>query len=336
MCIFIHFVYSRIFLSKSFDIWNIMSIIESIKLLEMHFYVDVGFVRKHGFRRQSDEQEIAQRHLSRTQRCCALDLPLSRETANIVANEMKDWAVEKGVTHFTHWFQPLTGITAEKHDSFIAPTKNGGVIMELSGKELIKGEPDASSFPSGGLRSTFEARGYTAWDPTSYAFIKDGILCIPTAFCSYNGDALDKKTPLLRSMEAINRQGTRLLAILGKKTERINVSVGPEQEYFLIDTAMYEKRKDLFYTGRTLFGARPPKGQELSDHYFGAIKPRVVKYMKELDEELWKLGILAKTKHNEVAPAQHEFAPIFTTVNVATDQNQLTMEIMKKVAASTI
>ena len=266
-------------------------------------------------------------------RCCALDLPLSRETANIVANEMKDWAVEKGVTHFTHWFQPLTGITAEKHDSFIAPTKNGGVIMELSGKELIKGEPDASSFPSGGLRSTFEARGYTAWDPTSYAFIKDGILCIPTAFCSYNGDALDKKTPLLRSMEAINRQGTRLLAILGKKTERINVSVGPEQEYFLIDTAMYEKRKDLFYTGRTLFGARPPKGQELSDHYFGAIKPRVVKYMKELDEELWKLGILAKTKHNEVAPAQHEFAPIFTTVNVATDQNQLTMEIMKKVAA---
>ena len=265
-------------------------------------------------------------------RCCALDLPLSRETANIVANEMKDWAVEKGVTHFTHWFQPLTGITAEKHDSFIAPTKNGGVIMELSGKELIKGEPDASSFPSGGLRSTFEARGYTAWDPTSYAFIKDGILCIPTAFCSYNGDALDKKTPLLRSMEAINKQGTRLLSILGKKTERINVSVGPEQEYFLIDTAMYEKRKDLFYTGRTLFGARPPKGQELSDHYFGAIKPRVVKYMKELDEELWKLGILAKTKHNEVAPCQHELAPIFDTTNVAIDHNLLTMEMMKKIA----
>lgn len=266
-------------------------------------------------------------------RCCALDLPLSRDMANIIANEMKEWAVEKGVTHFTHWFQPLTGITAEKHDSFIAPTKDGGVIMELSGKELIKGEPDASSFPSGGLRSTFEARGYTAWDPTSYAFIKDGILCIPTAFCSYNGDALDKKTPLLRSMEAINKQGLRLLSILGKKAERINVNVGPEQEYFLIDTAVYEKRKDLFYTGRTLFGARPPKGQELSDHYFGAIKPRVVKYMKELDEELWKLGILAKTKHNEVAPAQHEFAPIFTTVNVATDQNQLTMEIMKKVAS---
>lgn len=266
-------------------------------------------------------------------RCCALDLPLSRETANVIANEMKEWAVEKGVTHFTHWFQPLTGITAEKHDSFISPTKDGGVLMELSGKELIKGEPDASSFPSGGLRSTFEARGYTAWDPTSYAFIKDGILCIPTAFCSYNGHALDKKTPLLRSMEEISKQGVRLLSILGKKAERINVSVGPEQEYFLVDTTLYEKRKDLFYTGRTLFGARPPKGQELSDHYFGAIKPRVVKYMKELDEELWKLGILAKTKHNEVAPGQHEFAPIYTTVNIATDQNQLTMEIMKKVAS---
>ena len=266
-------------------------------------------------------------------RCCALDLPLSRETANVIANEMKEWAVEKGVTHFTHWFQPLTGITAEKHDSFISPTKDGGVLMELSGKELIKGEPDASSFPNGGLRSTFEARGYTAWDPTSYAFIKNGILCIPTAFCSYNGHALDKKTPLLRSMEEISKQGVRLLSILGKKAERINVSVGPEQEYFLVDTALYEKRKDLFYTGRTLFGARPPKGQELSDHYFGAIKPRVVKYMKELDEELWKLGILAKTKHNEVAPGQHEFAPIYTTVNIATDQNQLTMEIMKKVAS---
>lgn len=266
-------------------------------------------------------------------RCCALDLPLSRETANVIANEMKEWAVEKGVTHFTHWFQPLTGITAEKHDSFISPTKDGGVLMELSGKELIKGEPDASSFPNGGLRSTFEARGYTAWDPTSYAFIKDGILCIPTAFCSYNGHALDKKTPLLRSMEEISKQGVRLLSILGKKAERINVSVGPEQEYFLVDTALYEKRKDLFYAGRTLFGARPPKGQELSDHYFGAIKPRVVKYMKELDEELWKLGILAKTKHNEVAPGQHEFAPIYTTVNIATDQNQLTMEIMKKVAS---
>lgn len=265
--------------------------------------------------------------------CCANDLPLSLDVANVIANEMKEWAVEKGVTHFTHWFQPMTGITAEKHDSFICPTKSGDVIMELSGKELIKGEPDASSFPSGGLRSTFEARGYTAWDPTSHAFIKDGILCIPTAFCSYNGDALDKKTPLLRSMEAVNKQGVRLLRLFGRKTERLNATVGPEQEYFLIDTAIFEKRKDLFYTGRTLFGARPPKGQELEDHYFGAIKPRVVKYMKELDEELWKLGILAKTKHNEVAPAQHEFAPIFTTVSVASDQNQLTMEIMKKVAA---
>ncbi|MCM1306816.1 MAG: glutamine synthetase III [Bacteroides sp.] len=266
-------------------------------------------------------------------RCCALDLPLPLEVANVIANEMKEWAIEKGVTHFTHWFQPMTGITAEKHDSFITPTKDGKVIMELRGKELIKGEPDASSFPNGGLRSTFEARGYTAWDPTSYAFIKDGILCIPTAFCSYNGDALDKKTPLLRSMEAINKQGVRLLRLFGRKTERLNVTVGSEQEYFLIDTSIYEKRKDLFYTGRTLFGARPPKGQELDDHYFGAIKPRVVKYMKELDEELWKLGILAKTKHNEVAPAQHEFAPIYTEVNVASDQNQLTMEMMKKVAA---
>ncbi len=266
-------------------------------------------------------------------RCCASDLPLSLDVANVIANAMKDWAVEKGVTHFTHWFQPMTGITAEKHDSFISPTADGGVIMELSGKELIKGEPDASSFPNGGLRSTFEARGYTAWDPTSNAFIKDGILCIPTAFCSYNGDALDKKTPLLRSMEAVNKQGVRLLRLFGRKTERLNVTVGPEQEYFLIDTEAFKKRKDLFYTGRTLFGARPPKGQELEDHYFGAIKPRVVRYMKELDEELWKVGILAKTKHNEVAPAQHEFAPIFTTVNVASDQNQLTMEIMKKVAA---
>ena len=266
-------------------------------------------------------------------RCTANDLPLSLEVANVIANAMKDWAIEKGVTHFTHWFQPMTGITAEKHDSFISPTKTGEVIMELKGKELIKGEPDASSFPNGGLRSTFEARGYTAWDPTSYAFIKDGILCIPTAFCSYNGDALDKKTPLLRSMEAINKQGVRLLRLFGRKTERLNVTVGSEQEYFLIDTSAYEKRKDLFYTGRTLFGARPPKGQELDDHYFGAIKPRVVKYMKELDEELWKLGILAKTKHNEVAPAQHEFAPIFTEVNVACDQNQLTMEMMKKVAS---
>ena len=266
-------------------------------------------------------------------RCISEDLPLDLDTANVIANAMKEWAVDKGVTHFTHWFQPLTGITAEKHDSFISPAKGGGVIMEFSGKEPIKGEPDASSFPSGGLRATFEARGYTAWDPTSYAFIKDGILCIPTAFCSYNGESLDKKTPLLRSMEVLNREGLRLLHLFGRKTERLSAMVGPEQEYFLVDTSVFEKRKDLFLTGRTLFGAKPPKGQELNDHYFGAIKPRVVAYMKELDEELWKLGILAKTKHNEVAPAQHELAPIYTTVNVAVDQNQLTMETMKKVAA---
>ena len=265
-------------------------------------------------------------------RCCADNKPLPLEIANVIATTMKDWAIEKGVTHFTHWFQPMTGITAEKHDSFIAPTANGGVIMEFNGKELIKGEPDASSFPSGGLRATFEARGYTAWDPTSYAFIKDGVLCIPTAFCSYTGEALDKKTPLLRSMEAIDKQTTRLLKILGRKTEHVYPCVGPEQEYFLIDNSVFEKRKDLQYTGRTLFGARPPKGQELDDHYFGAITPRVVKYMKDLDEELWRLGIFAKTKHNEVAPAQHELAPIFTTTNIACDHNQLTMEIMKKVA----
>ncbi len=265
--------------------------------------------------------------------CCAEDRPLSLQTANTIANAMKEWAIEKGVTHFTHWFQPMTGITAEKHDSFISPTRDGGVIMEFSGKELIKGEPDASSFPSGGLRATFEARGYTAWDPTSYAFIKDGILCIPTAFCSYNGDALDKKTPLLRSMEAINREGTRFLRLFGKKTDRVNVNIGAEQEYFLVDSKVFEKRRDLFYTGRTLFGANPPKGQELDDHYFGPIKPRIVAYMKELDEELWRLGILAKTKHNEAAPAQHELAPIFTSANIATDHNQLTMEIMKKVAS---
>lgn len=265
-------------------------------------------------------------------KCCAEGRALTLEMANIIATAMKDWAIEKGVTHFTHWFQPMTGITAEKHDSFIAPTANGGVIMEFSGKELFKGEPDASSFPSGGLRATFEARGYTAWDPTSYAFIKDGILCIPTAFCSYNGEALDKKTPLLRSMEAVDKEATRLLRILGRKTEHVYSNVGPEQEYFLIDKEVFNKRKDLIYTGRTLFGARPPKGQELDDHYFGAITPRVVKYMKELDEELWKLGILAKTKHNEVAPSQHELAPIYTTTNVGTDHNQLTMEMMKKVA----
>jgi glutamine synthetase len=265
--------------------------------------------------------------------CCVQDKTLPLETANVIANAMKNWAIEKGVTHFTHWFQPLTGITAEKHDSFISPTQSGGVIMEFSGKELIKGEPDASSFPSGGLRATFEARGYTAWDPTSFAFIKDGILCIPTAFCSYNGAALDKKTPLLRSMQAINREATRLLHLFGRRTQRVDATVGPEQEYFLIDTEIFNKRVDLIFTGRTLFGARPPKGQELEDHYFGSIKPRVAAFMKELDEELWKVGVLAKTKHNEVAPAQHELAPIFTTVNVATDQNQLTMEFMKKLAA---
>ncbi len=259
--------------------------------------------------------------------------PLNSQVANVVANAMKEWALEKGATHYTHWFQPMTGITAEKHDSFICPVENGRVMMEFSGKELIKGEPDASSFPSGGLRATFEARGYTAWDPTSDAFIKDGTLCIPTAFCSYGGEALDKKTPLLRSMSALNKQVMRILKLFGTPASRIHTTVGPEQEYFLIDEAMYKKRKDLVYTGRTLFGAKPPKGQELEDHYFGVIKPRVSAYMKDLDEELWKLGILAKTKHNEAAPAQHELAPIFTTGNVATDDNQLTMEIMKKVAA---
>ncbi len=253
--------------------------------------------------------------------------------ANVVANAMKDWAIEKGATHYTHWFQPMTGITAEKHDSFISPTSDGKIIMEFSGKELIKGEPDASSFPSGGLRATFEARGYTAWDATSYAFIKDGVLCIPTAFCSYMGESLDKKTPLLRSMETINRQALRILKLFGNTdVTHINTTVGPEQEYFLVDKDLFDKRKDLIYTGRTLFGARPPKGQELDDHYFGTIKSRVAAFMKELNDELWKLGILAKTEHNEVAPAQHELAPIFTTTNIAADHNQLTMEIMQKVA----
>ena len=259
---------------------------------------------------------------------------LDLSVANAVAAAMKDWAVENGATHFTHWFQPLTGVTAEKHDSFITPAPDGRVIMEFSGKELIKGEPDASSFPSGGLRATFEARGYTAWDPTSYAFIKGKTLCIPTAFCSYGGEALDKKTPLLRSMEALNKQSLRILKLFGHdNVKRVCACVGPEQEYFLVDKAMYDKRKDLIYTGRTLFGAKPPKGQELDDHYFGTIKPRVAAFMDDLNTELWKLGILAKTEHNEVAPAQHELAPIYTTTNIATDQNQLTMEIMQKVAA---
>ena len=254
--------------------------------------------------------------------------------ADAVASAMRDWAVAKGATHFTHWFQPLTGITAEKHDSFIAPSPDGGVIMEFSGKELIKGEPDASSFPSGGLRATFEARGYTAWDPTSYAFIKGKTLCIPTAFCSYGGHALDKKTPLLRSMEALNRQALRVLRLFGNDTvKRVVSSVGPEQEYFLITKEMYDARPDLRFCGRTLFGSKPPKGQEMDDHYFGAIKPKVAAFMEELNEELWKLGIMAKTEHNEVAPAQHELAPIYTTTNLATDQNQLTMEMMQKVAA---
>ena len=259
---------------------------------------------------------------------------LDASVANAVAAAMKDWAVANGATHYTHWFQPLTGITAEKHDSFISPAPDGGVIMDFSGKELIKGEPDASSFPSGGLRATFEARGYTAWDPTSYAFIKGKTLCIPTAFCSYGGEALDKKTPLLRSMEALNRQAMRILKLFGNTDVKcVRTSVGPEQEYFLIPKELYEKRKDLIYTGRTLFGAKPPKGQEMDDHYFGVIKPRVAAYMEDLNRELWKLGILAKTEHNEVAPAQHELAPIYTTTNIATDHNQLTMEIMQKVAA---
>lgn len=259
---------------------------------------------------------------------------LDPSVANVVANAMKDWALEKGATHFTHWFQPLTGVTAEKHDSFISPAPEGKIIMEFSGKELVQGEPDASSFPSGGLRATFEARGYTAWDPTSYAFIKDGTLCIPTAFCSYTGEALDKKTPLLRSMQAINKQALRVLHLFGNKdVSSVKTTVGPEQEYFLVDKSVYDKREDLILTGRTLFGAKAPKGQELEDHYFGMIKPRVQAFMKDLNNELWKLGILAKTEHNEVAPAQHELAPIFTTTNLACDHNQLTMEVMRKVAS---
>ena len=258
--------------------------------------------------------------------------PLNGDIANVVANTMKEWAMEKGATHYTHWFQPMTGMTAEKHDSFISPEPGGAVIMEFSGKELIKGEPDASSFPSGGLRSTFEARGYTAWDPTSYAFVKDGVLCIPTAFCSYSGEALDQKTPLLKSMELLNKEALRILRIFGTKGKRVLTTVGPEQEYFLIDKSVYEARPDLMNCGRTLFGARPAKGQELSDHYFGALKTRVTAFMHDLNEELWKLGINAKTEHNEVAPAQHELAPVFATTNIAVDHNQLTMELMKKVA----
>ncbi len=258
---------------------------------------------------------------------------LDLSVANAVAAAMKDWALEHGATHFTHWFQPMTGITAEKHDSFISPDRSGGVMMDFSGKELVRGEPDASSFPSGGLRATFEARGYTAWDATSFAFIKDGVLCIPTAFCSYSGDALDQKTPLLRSMEAINRQAMRVLKLFGNDdVTSVKTTVGPEQEYFLVDKNVFNERKDLLYTGRTLFGAKPPKGQEMEDHYFGVLKPRVQAFMKDLDEELWRLGVLAKTEHNEAAPAQHELAPIYTTTNIAADHNQLTMEIMQRLA----
>jgi len=258
---------------------------------------------------------------------------LNIEVANVVATAMKDWATSLGATHYTHWFQPMTGITAEKHDSFISPTSDGKVILEFSGKELVKGEPDASSFPSGGLRTTFEARGYTAWDPTSYAFVKGTTLCIPTAFCSYDGKALDKRTPLLRSMEALNRQALRILRLFGQNDVKcVKAYVGAEQEYFLIDENMYKKRKDLKFTGRTLFGAKSPKGQELDDHYFRSIKPRVAAFMKDLNEELWKLGVLAKTEHNEVAPSQHEIAPLFTVVNIATDHNQIIMEILQHVA----
>ena len=286
------------------------------------------------FGEQQMQQRLPADIYQKWQQCLAQGTPLDRSTAGEIANAMKDWALEKGATHYTHWFQPMTGFTAEKHDSFITRDGKDGVVMELSAKELSKGEADASSFPSGGLRATFEARGYTAWDPTSYAFIKGKTLCIPTAFCSYGGEALDKKTPLLRSMEALNIQALRILKLFGNDSvKRVLPSAGAEQEYFLIDKDMYDKRHDLIYTGRTLFGAKPPKGQELDDHYFGAIKPRVAAYMEELNRELWKLGILAKTEHNEVAPAQHELAPIYTTTNIATDQNQLTMEIMQKVAA---
>ena len=285
------------------------------------------------FNEAAMEQYVAAEAVAAWRRCLEQDQPLTLEVANEIAAGMKQWALEHGATHFTHWFQPLTGVTAEKHDSFISPVPGGKITMEFSGKELVRGEPDASSFPSGGLRATFEARGYSAWDPTSFAFIKDGSLCIPTVFCSYGGDALDKKTPLLRSMEAVSREAVRILRLFGdEQTHRVTPQVGAEQEYFLIDKALYEKREDLKFCGRTLFGAKPPKGQELDDHYFGAIRPRVAAYMQDLDRELWKLGVLSKTKHNEVAPSQHEMAPIYCDCNAANDQNQLTMEVMKKVA----
>ena len=285
------------------------------------------------FNEAAMEQYVAAGAVAAWRQCLENDRPLTLEVANEIAAGMKQWALEHGATHFTHWFQPLNGVTAEKHDSFISPVPGGKITMEFSGKELVRGEPDASSFPSGGLRATFEARGYSAWDPTSFAFIKDGSLCIPTVFCSYGGDALDKKTPLLRSMEAVSREAVRILRLFGdEQTHRVTPQVGAEQEYFLIDKALYEKREDLKFCGRTLFGAKPPKGQELDDHYFGAIRPRVAEYMQDLDRELWKLGVLSKTKHNEVAPSQHEMAPIYCDCNAANDQNQLTMEVMKKVA----
>ena len=285
------------------------------------------------FNEAAMEQYVAAEAVAAWRQCLEQDQPLTLEVANEIAAGMKQWALEHGATHFTHWFQPLNGVTAEKHDSFISPVPGGKITMEFSGKELVRGEPDASSFPSGGLRATFEARGYSAWDPTSFAFIKDGSLCIPTVFCSYGGDALDKKTLLLRSMEAVSREAVRILRLFGdEQTHRVTPQVGAEQEYFLIDKALYEKREDLKFCGRTLFGAKPPKGQELDDHYFGAIRPRVAAYMQDLDRELWKLGVLSKTKHNEVAPSQHEMAPIYCDCNAANDQNQLTMEVMKKVA----
>ena len=285
------------------------------------------------FNEDTMRQRLSSASYAAWKRCITEGTSLDLSIANEIAEAMKQWATEKGCTHFTHWFQPMTGVTAEKHDAFIAPDGRGKIMMEFSGKELVRGESDASSFPSGGLRATFEARGYTAWDPTSYAFIKDNVLCIPTAFCSYGGEALDKKTPLLRSMEAINRQGMRVLKLFGNtEVTSVKTTVGPEQEYFLVDKNVYEKRKDLVYTGRTLFGAKPPKGQELDDHYFGTIKPRVAAFMKALDQELWRLGVMAKTEHNEAAPAQHELAPVFTTANIAADHNQLTMELMQKLA----
>ena len=285
------------------------------------------------FNEAAMEQYVAAEAVAAWRQCLEQDQPLTLEVANEIAAGMKQWALEHGATHFTHWFQPLNGVTAEKHDSFISPVPGGKITMEFSGREPARGEPDASSFPSGGLRATFEARGYSAWDPTSFAFIKDGSLCIPTVFCSYGGDALDKKTPLLRSMEAVSREAVRILRLFGdEQTHRVTPQVGAEQEYFLIDKALYEKREDLKFCGRTLFGAKPPKGQELDDHYFGAIRPRVAAYMQDLDRELWKLGVLSKTKHNEVAPSQHEMAPIYCDCNAANDQNQLTMEVMKKVA----